>query len=267
MAMSFVEFLPRDREGLPRPCGDELAERDLLPADVLLSRGSSAISDAIVAADGGSYSHAALWSGAGVIEATLEGAHERPLTFERDVYRYRHGAERLPPSVADAIVSTARRQLELPYAESELVLLGLLYLHGHMPKRSLLNLGLSLIGRDAAEDLEDWLALQLDGRSSRVCSELVALSYYRACRSRRYALRILPRAERPVSAACTSSADQSQSASKPQERKLLAGNVAVSATTHRPVPVVTPADLQFSPSLQYVGRLSASVASAQDAED
>jgi len=40
-------------------------------------------------------------------------------------------------------------------------------------------------------------------------------------------------------------------------RKLLAGEIARDAATNDPVGVVTPGDLEFSPSLRFVGRFEA----------
>lgn len=93
----------------------------LLPADVLLSRGDSDISTGIVELDGGSYSHAALWSGSGVLESTLPVVREVPLqtcgehALFIDVYR--HVQSTLP---REAIVTQARKHLGKNYGKLDL---------------------------------------------------------------------------------------------------------------------------------------------------
>lgn len=99
----------------------KLETTDLLPADVLLSRGDSDISTGIVELDGGTYSHAALWSGAEVIESTLPYVREAPLhvcgqhALFIDVYR--HVREDLP---REDIVSQARTHLGKRYGTLDL---------------------------------------------------------------------------------------------------------------------------------------------------
>src|SRR5690348_7537381 len=104
--------------------GELLTTSQLRAGDILLSRGDSKISDQIVAADRGSYSHCALWSGSGIIEATLKGGiEEHAPTGERDVYRYRG------LSVIDAaqVVQNAREQVGAAYAVAEIHLLAVVF--------------------------------------------------------------------------------------------------------------------------------------------
>src|SRR6478609_5162278 len=108
----------------PRPTGASFQANQLQPGDILLSRGDSKISDQIVAADRGSYSHCALWSGSGIIEATLKGGiEEHAPTGERDVYRYRS----LSSIDASRVVQNARQQVNEAYAVAEIHLLAVVF--------------------------------------------------------------------------------------------------------------------------------------------
>ena len=52
----------------------------LCPGDVLLSCGREALSQLICKVDGGMYSHAALWDGHKVVEATARGVVRRVIS-------------------------------------------------------------------------------------------------------------------------------------------------------------------------------------------
>lgn len=260
-------FGPAD--GYPRPRGTRLTERELAPGDVLLSRSSTEVGNAIVAADGGSYSHAALWTGATVIEAALAGTAEHVNEIERDVYRFHVGDEPLPATAADRIVAVAREQMAGGYATCEIYQLAMLLKMGLRPRRSLVNQVLSVLGGPRADHLEQWLAQLGPGVQPRVCTELVAHSFFVASPSREYALRILPFDERPSSVrAAPLDAEESAAfealSSRCRElldrqgtetRKLWIGQLALCSKTGRPLGVVSPADLQFSPSLRFIGHL------------
>lgn len=94
-----------------------LTNAALQPADILLVRGTSDLSKGIMQADGGNYSHAALWSGDHVVESTLPLV--RAVTLAEsiagvelvDAYRYRSQIEQ-PLS----IVSKALQYVGRPYA-------------------------------------------------------------------------------------------------------------------------------------------------------
>ncbi len=289
-------------KGYPRPSGRTLALEDLRPADILLSRGDTDISNAIVAADGGSYSHAAMWSGRGVIETALAGTGEHPFKGDRDVYRHRS----MVASAGDAIVAAARGQLGQEYAYSELLLLGILFALGLRPCRPLCSVALDVLGGPSAKKLEEWLERGAREPAGRVCTELVAVSY-RSPAEGKYTLRVLPREHRPVlahesalgdegagadadaaaahatSASCANllarhglpialpiqgAAGHGTMGGWPTDsasvwdapvfavKKFFAGTVAVDAITGVGLGVVTPADFQFSPSLEYVGRVA-----------
>src|SRR5260370_33801194 len=98
--------------------------QSLQAGDLLLSLGKGNLSEAIRALDGGRYSHAALWTGRGVIESTLPRVVEHDLAASLsqhpreyvDAYRFR-----APFDVAE-VLRTARSYLERPYARGDLLL-------------------------------------------------------------------------------------------------------------------------------------------------
>jgi hypothetical protein len=100
-----------------------IEERALLPGDVLLSLGDGALSEGIMSLDGGSYSHAALWSGHETIEATLPNVRRQSLSQSRSHARYidvfRHADPHRP---RDEIVSRAVTYIGTPYAETDLMI-------------------------------------------------------------------------------------------------------------------------------------------------
>ncbi|MDD9942736.1 MAG: hypothetical protein OXU20_16975 [Myxococcales bacterium] len=109
-----------------------LLPRDLRPGDVLLSKGArSTISEIIRAIDGSEYSHAALWSGTGVIESVIDGIQERPLEVslaegKRSIMHvYRHPD--MASAVPNPVVEQARKYVGGVFAEVELYLLGVAY--------------------------------------------------------------------------------------------------------------------------------------------
>lgn len=269
-----------------------LAVGELRPADILLSRGDSLIARAIVAADAGSYSHAAIWSGSNVIEATSAGISEVPLGYLRHVYRRRE----LDNPTATKVVEVARSQRGGRYAYHELLLLGLLFALGIEVRAPLLDRLLEAIGGPPARELQRWLQDKShEQREPRICTELVASCYYQANSPLRVVARAsrpsqrtqdLPRAGLRASVVYSPPVDPSQMheeelrsaqraclelllkhrvvetsdpgvalVGEPQfsPRKVIAGAVAVDDRTGAPVGTVTPADLEFSPSLERVG--------------
>jgi len=261
----------------------QLTVDELEPADVLLARGHGIVSDLIMKADGGNYSHAALWSGTGVIQATSAGiTHLPPAEGDAfDVYRRRG----LDAAGATEVVAVAKRQVNGSYAYGELVLLGLLFSAGVRVKGALLNRILQQIGGVAATRLKQWLDEHAQNKKIRVCTELVASSYYYAA-GQRVALRIRPFDKRPAAAssasrgsgaaaaAATGGVDGSQTEADGEQiaaatarclellqdratRKLLSDPIALDDDTSGEIGVVTPADLQFSPSLEFRGHFRA----------
>ena len=104
-----------------------VAPSELKPADVLLCRGDSDISLGIVELDGGSYSHAALWSGECVIESTLPCVKRSSVeecashSLYIDAYRYQGLDQR-----SRAVVANAEAYLDRPYGTLNLGLSTLL---------------------------------------------------------------------------------------------------------------------------------------------
>jgi hypothetical protein len=260
--------------------GRELALNDLKKADVLLTRGKGPISDVIAWSDGSKYSHTTMWSGTGVIQASSAGITHQPLevVFEDyksfDVYRNHD----LPPEGAQEIVKLALEELEGSYAYVELVLLGVLFMPGFRVRGAWVNQALKAIGGSTATKLKDWLD-ENAGKNVRVCSELVASSYYRAGKGHQFALRVYPAAERPkpstqasspnvvpaganlaeMEKSCKDLLDAAAARAIPnpngkEPRGLFSGTIALTPDG-KEVGVVTPGDLQFSPSLQCIGTI------------
>ena len=281
-----------DNTDYPRPTGPVLTPAELRPADILLSRGTSEISNQIVAVDRGSYSHCALWSGSGIIEATLKGGiEEHSPNGERDVYRYRE----LNEESSARIVANARLQVEGKYAVAEIHLLAVVFQKWWpfgRPRRSAADAILGAFGGKKADQLRAWLQSKYAEQAPRVCSELVALAYFEAeCAilvhafDQRPALALAsttapaakapdvdPKTARPNAASLGSDdiselqreltralrdANAALAAQDGALEGLLVGDVALDAETREPIGVVTPGDLQFSPSLEFCGTLRA----------
>jgi len=268
-----------------------LSVDDLQPADILLSKGEGFISDLIAESDGGHYSHGALWSGMGIIQATGDGITFSEIEGTHAVYRY----PGLPRKAAEEIVGIAKRQVNGRYAYGELVMLGALFLSGIRVKGALMNRLLDAIGGPTASKLKAWLDARA-GKRARVCTELVASAYHQAAGGT-VVLKIRSRAggragvntavDAPASTGVRSAAVvtrglapvvdetelqgpavtaaqhclelllQNDLGNEAGTRKLLAGEIARDAATNEPVGVVTPGDLEFSPSLRFVGRFEA----------
>lgn len=292
MLVIIVQFVSRmhvslgSSSGLPRPEGVVLQVEELRPADVLLSRGTGLIPDCIVATDGGSYSHAALWTGESVLEAAQDGISEGASPADRDVYRFTSEVQALSACVAERLVANARAFVGGEYALSELFLLGVLFGLGFAPRRSFVHRALDALGGVRAERLEAWLAGLTPGCVPMLCTELVSGAYYSVCADHRFALRILPRGalagvnrerERFQMAslhdgvettlpeelgercyALVHAAMRRRHIEEPElsERKLWWGTLAVEAGTEHRLGVVTPGDLQFSPNLRFCGRVA-----------
>ncbi|MEY2931314.1 MAG: hypothetical protein RL033_2063 [Pseudomonadota bacterium] len=266
-----------------------LTTGQLQPADILLSKGEGVVSDLIAEADGGHYSHGALWSGMGIIQATSKGITHSDIHGTHMVYRY----PGLPQDAAKKIVAIAMEQVTGRYAYGELVMLGALFLSGTRVKGALLDRLLDAIGGPTATKLKAWLD-ERAGKGARVCTELVASAYYEAA-DKAYALKVRTRPGGGAGAIVRATMAQKvrgmpvvtcgiapavEEAKRQQEaidaaqscinlfvqsdpnlpdlpRKLLAGVIAFDAVTNAGIGVVTPGDLEFSPSLKRVGRLRA----------
>lgn len=106
-----------------------LGTADLRQGDVLLSLGRGELSTAIRLLDGGDYSHAALFSGQGVIEATEPRVVEHPLEHSLELHSrvyvdvFRH---RGPSELGERVVRSARSYVGRPYSYGDLFLAGML---------------------------------------------------------------------------------------------------------------------------------------------
>jgi hypothetical protein len=266
----------------------DLNHGNLQRADILLSRGEGLVSDLIAKSDGGKYSHGALWSGSHIIQATSAGITRTPLAGEHDVYR-RIG---LTSEGAEAVVAVADAEVGGRYAYGELVLLGLLFMSGAKVRGAWASRMLDALGGPTAKNLREWLDKN-SGSKVRVCTELVASCFYRA-NNHQFAIRVLPASARPRPASedfleglpplgtdedelardgahdpldgelaalrrscAVLLAQPAQGADSDDASRDLIGAAIAFSTSGESVGVVTPADLQFSPSLEFVGRIRA----------
>ena len=284
------------------PCGPPIFESDLHPGDVLLSYGSDAdlIDIVITTLDDGDYSHAAVWDGDCVVEATLRGVRRSTLKEELtqqyvDVYRWRPtpptahvlGDERYPyqpvTAEADRIADAG-----LKYSYSKMVLAGLV-------------IGISKVPVDAemrgrvryvANALADWvLSLKKKGKGSMTCTEVVSTTFWDASPDRLYAIDIIVDGSRDIETIKTAAKGPLRPPAKPplsdderdkqrcfelfletapgvrpealaawadaQSRALTFGpRPAKGGGPDVPLACVTPHDLQRSPDLKCVGRLT-----------
>jgi hypothetical protein len=273
----------------PRPQGRALGSEDLLPGDILLSRGNSQISELIVAADHASYSHGAIWSGSSIIESTLkDGVAEQAASGDRDVYRFVETGRDTPAFLGEEerqkIVAAARKQVGNRYDTTEIHLLAVVFNKWWLterPRRSLAAAVLEALGGSRAEKLRNWLQTVYGRSAPRICTELVALAYFESG----HGLRVLPTAERPAAPALP----RDEAPTEPQlsvqaaqlnvsvhqtlwandeavsvvaraldvpaadAKGILFGDLAYDSETGAPIGIVTPGDLQFSPSLRFIG--------------
>ncbi len=276
----------------PRPKGPALGPADLLPGDILLSRGDSHISDLIVEADHGSYSHGAVWSGSSVIESTLKGGvAEQAPSGNRDVYRFIGANRDTPAFLGDEerqkIVLAARKHVGNRYDTAEIHLLAVVFNKWWLterPRRSLAASVLEALGGGGAERLRSWLQGVYGRSAPRICTELVALAYFESG----HGLRVLPLAQRPAVPAAShqeppTEPDVSAHAAHlnvsihqtlwandvavtavakaldvpvADAKGILFGDLAYDSETGAPLGIVTPGDLQFSPSLRFVGNFT-----------
>jgi hypothetical protein len=174
-------------------------------------------------------------------------------------------------------------------------LLGLLFVSGAKVRGAWATRLLDEIGGPTAQKLRNWLN-QNAGKKVRVCTELVAGSFFRAADGK-FALQVHPPNERPPAIAGAATDDllaglpslgtdgdaAARGAPDPRAAELDALLMSCTALLTPPPPaagsgaslrnlaaatiactpqgksvgIVTPADLEFSPSLQFVGRIRA----------
>jgi hypothetical protein len=174
---------------------------------VLLSRGIGDLSDLICSVDGGSYSHAALWDGEHVVEATLGGIHANPLAHSLqalqyvDVYRYHRDEHWLGECAwpAEPVVAHARTFIGAKYAYADLLMAAVVISLGRRTSIPAMKLALRRFGAQAGNYLASKLFPALnassDAKDAMVCTEVVAAAYYHApsIPVHRYALEVLVR--------------------------------------------------------------------------
>jgi hypothetical protein len=161
---------------------------------VLLSRGVGEVADLICAIDGGSYSHAGIWTGIQVVHATFEGivGEELAPSLEArrhvDVFRFAReghalGSARWP---AEPVVACALSFVGGSYAYSDLLMLALLIGYGRRPGIPALDSAVRKIGAHLADRLDAWLERQVGARGAgaapapMTCTELVGRAFHDA---------------------------------------------------------------------------------------
>lgn len=181
----------------------ELRRADLRPGDVLLARGSSRlgspISDWICVLDGGRYSHAAIWDGDAVLEASGDGAKVQAADVKKliceheftDVYRFTRNGHRLgdPGWSAAPVLEVARSYVGCAYPYAQLCLLGVLVGLGRSTGLPQAQLLLRSLGGELARLVSE---VRSDGSRRRpmTCSQFVGVAFWEAdpAPERRYSL-------------------------------------------------------------------------------
>lgn len=171
-----------------------LSEQNLQKGDILLSLGTSNLSQLVKLVDGGDYSHSAIWDGECVVESTLEGvklnSYKNYFNGKHDVqyldlYRFMTpenqplGSSGWP---VEPIIKKAHEYVEkgTNYAHNELLLLGVMVaLRQHLPIRGLLE--------KIYEFSTHWFEIDPEGVT---CSELVYLIFDEAMPTHHYKLDI-----------------------------------------------------------------------------
>jgi len=179
-----------DPENLP-----ELHPGDLRPGDVLLSRGGTRTSDLICLIDRGDYSHASLWDGANVLEATggnVGKVRESTLSALCGKARYVHafrptwsdehggsrtlGAGGLSP---EPLLEVARSYVDQRYSMGQLYTIGTLVALGRLTGHPSAQVIFRNIGRELAEALRSYQDLGEEDRPM-ICSHFVSRCFWEA---------------------------------------------------------------------------------------
>jgi hypothetical protein len=281
----------------PQSTPRSIALSKLLPGDVLLSRGLGDISDLICGVDGGSYSHAALWDGERAIEATLGGVHANPIEHSLlslryvDVYRFHRqgswlGTEGWP---AEPVVEQARSFVGGRFAYAELLMAAMVVALGRPTAPAAMKLALSRLGGHAGHYYASKLFPASALGDAKVSTEIVAAAYSgaRSTPAQTYALDVRLRGwtDEPAPAGVRARAHAALEADyrdlalqwrlrlragAPEladviERLAQTGEAASRRALGRigerglPACCATPRDLETSPSLECMGRLSQGV--------
>ncbi|MCC3771515.1 hypothetical protein [Streptomyces sp. UNOC14_S4] len=162
----------------------------LKPGDVVLTRGTEAISRAICLMDGSEVSHAALAvDGDTLAEAVGEGLRTIPYARALEGHDLLVGRSLAAPADMAPVLDVARRYLsgKISYAHQQVVLLAVLCVTRRVP--------LPLGGRRLVRTVLDQAAAAVNalaecGRQPMICSEFVYRCYHEARPSAPYALRV-----------------------------------------------------------------------------
>ncbi len=257
------------------------------PGDIVLSRGQDPASDFVARLDGGIYSHAAVWTGEAIVEAIPDGVQARPLqkTFDEqafvDVYRWKKsvagkelhlGDEGYPAQpVVDCAMAIA--QEHMVYSFDELILGAIIIWTSKMPANKDLRIAVRILG-DLIDPIVHRWALAHGGKEGMVCSQVVTTSYWEASEDRRYEIDIDVDGDGRIDRGGKSVANAGGASEKVPEaheyEKTVArigdalarlsysprGVMAPAGSPLVPLGVVTPRELQESPNLELVGRIS-----------
>ena len=174
----------------------KISLKDLKKGDVLLCKGKGWLSDLIELFDGGTYSHAAIFDGKQVVQATLHGVVRESINSLKeelfvDVYRFDKDNHSLgdkgwpsEPVIkeADKIASEG-----LKYATDHLFLLAILALTRKIPLSDIEK----KIVRVVLDHATELLFKAMDkGKTPMVCSEVVYRSFKQAIPENKYKLEI-----------------------------------------------------------------------------
>jgi len=182
-----------------------LTSHELRPGDIFLCRGSrrlgSPISDWICRLDGGPYSHAAIWDGGEVLEASAEGGRVRSSDLAKllreheytHVYRPVRAEMSLgdPGWEAQPVIAEARSHLGSMYPYGELCLLGVLVGLGRTTGLPSAEQFLRAVGDELTRAVREWRGAACV-RPPVTCSSYVSSVFWEAdpTPARRYALDI-----------------------------------------------------------------------------
>lgn len=175
---------------------EQITFKDLLPCDVLLCRGNGMLSDAIVALDGGSYSHSAFFDGSGLVQATSRGVVKDDIGILKeetyvDVFRFIKQHHQIGDAgwPAEPVVKEAD-QIAVEghkYAFDHLFLLGLVAISRRIPMVPFEKKLLRIILDHAINVLFKVLD---EGKEPMVCSEVVYRCFAEALPIEKYQLEI-----------------------------------------------------------------------------
>jgi hypothetical protein len=270
--------------------GEQISVSDLLPGDVLLSCGKEALSILIKRLDGGDYSHSAVWDGPSAVDATEDGFVRRELEKDigyqwyLDAYRWHSpapgstdlGAGSYPygPVIArnDRIVDAKTK-----FAYDELLMLAVIVAVSKEPSDKWLGRAVRLLLSRAEQWIHEHIFAK-PGTAAMTCAESVAVSFDEAVPAK-YAIELevdqskeydtIAAARSRESGGGIMRAFSSYDEVKRRYAELIVTaapatarglHAAIDARTdvrmNLPPGCVTPHDLQTSPSLRKLGRLS-----------